>query len=119
MEKDTLIDEKIKSNKEGTNNDIQAKESSKSDKLRLNQVSKNQLIVNSIKEENHGRDKSKIINEEKMRDIDAKVNMENNIIAKNVQISKKLPETGNSNYSILGALLSILGFKLNRRKKER
>ena len=71
------------------------------------------------------RDKSKIIKEEKGREFKGNIHLNN----KNDNISnpqtltnsntKKLPETGNSDYSILGALLTLLGFSAVRRKKER
>ena len=70
------------------------------------------------------RDKSKI-KEEKGRELKGNVhlNNKNDNISKSQtstnSIAKKLPETGNSNYSILGALLTLLGFSVVRRKNER
>ena len=94
-------------------------------KLILKEQSKDRLISNNIKDESLKRDKSKIINKEKAREIKENIhlNNKNDNISKSQtstnSIAKKLPETGNSNYSILGALLTLLGFSVVRRKKER
>ena len=101
------------------------KEEADHNKLILKEQSKDRLISNTIKDESLKRDKSKIIKEEKGREFKGNIHLNN----KNDNISnpqtltnsntKKLPETGNSDYSILGALLTLLGFSAVRRKKER
>ena len=91
----------------------------------LEKQSKDRLISNNIKDESFTRDKSKIINKEKARDLKGNIhlNNKNDNISKSQTLTnfntKKLPETGNSDYSILGALLTLLGFSAVRRKKER
>ena len=74
------------------------------------------------------RDKSKIIDKEKVREIKENIHL-NNVVSKNDNvlnaqtstnsIVKKLPETGNSDYSILGAMLTLLGFSAVRCKNKR
>ena len=115
---DKLIKEQADHNKE---NFVQYK-------LIPEEQSKDRLISNTIKDESMKRDKSKIIDKEKVREIKENIHL-NNVVSKNDNvlnaqtstnsIVKKLPETGNSDYSILGAMLTLLGFSAVRCKNKR
>ena len=124
-ERERIVKAQNESNKsEKEDNGKLIKEEADHNKLILKEQSKDRLISNNIKDESLKRDKSKI-KEEKGRELKGNVhlNNKNDNISKSQtstnSIAKKLPETGNSNYSILGALLTLLGFIVVRCKNER